>query len=283
MTHTHALALGSRWLKHSQSPELDAEVLLAKLTRASRSQLLARGNQAVPWPTLVTYVWLLLRARRGRPIAYLVGAREFYGRSFKVTPATLVPRPETEILVEQALATIRANSSLNQVVDVGTGSGCIAITLALELPRLTVYASDASGAALTVARRNAKKYAVDERLQLLQGNLLEPFIQRHLLTPLTLVVANLPYLRPAEYIRALRFEPRSALVGGVDGITLYRELFLQLKALTPEQQPRVILLEVHPVTAAKVAALAKNIFPACQVQLTPDLSHNLRVLGLSLA
>jgi len=261
MTHTELLKLGSRWLRASQSAGLDAEVLLAHLTSQNRSQLLTRGSDVLSWPTVLAYIWLLIRARSGVPIAYLVGYREFYGRRFKVNRATLIPRPDTEILVEQALATVRAHSALDTIVDIGTGSGCIAITLTLELPRLHTYASDVSTAALVVAKENAEQYGVSQRLQLFCGNLLEPLVKNKLLTPTTLIVANLPYLRPHELNHTLHFEPRGALVGGADGFALYRELFLQLKALPPEQQPHLVLLEVHPPTAAQVMALAQNSFP----------------------
>ena len=282
MTAEKLLQLGSRWLKRTSSPQLDAEVLLAHVTGQTRSHLLANTQAPVGLFAVLSYFWLLGQAWRGTPIAYLTGEREFYGRTFKVTKATLVPRPETELLVNEVITTIHAHGSLGTVVDIGAGSGCIAITLALELPRLKVYAGDVSPRALTVARSNTLRYGLGSHLHLLCGNLLEPFIQGKLLTPTTLVVANLPYLRPAEYSGGLRFEPRGALVGGADGLALYRRLIMQLNQLSPAERPKWMVLELHPPTAAHVVALVKNTFPSCHTELRNDLSGRPRVLNVQL-
>ncbi len=283
MTYGTLLESGGRRLQRSTSPELDAEVLLAYVTKEPRASLLAHPKTPVSLGKTLHYLYLSWRARRGVPIAYLTHARQFYGRTFGVTAAVLVPRPDTEILVEQAIKTIRTNNSITQVVDIGTGSGCIAVTLAVELPRLHAYATDTSRAALQVAEQNAATHGVASRVRFLQGNLLEPVVAGGILNSNTLVVANLPYLQTHEYTRVLHFEPRGALVGGSDGLELYQALLHQLQHLPARERPQLVLLELHPPTAAQVTALAKNIFPDCQATTTPDLAGLPRVLSLTLA
>jgi release factor glutamine methyltransferase len=220
----------------------------------------------------------------GIPIAYLTHQREFYGRIFNVTRATLVPRPETEVLVEEALRVLRANHNLTNIVDLGTGSGCIAITLSLELPNRTVTATDESAAALAVAQHNAQRLGA-EHIHFLHGSLLQPL--RALLSSdfgqHTVLVANLPYLSPNEYRGNLRFEPRSALVSGHDGLNLYRQLFQELSALPESRRPSYVVLELHAPQADTLIELTKNTFQQCDVQVTPDLAALPRVLTIRLA
>jgi len=170
-------------------------------------------------------LWLKERTE-GKPLAYLSNRRDFYGRTFYLDERVLIPRPETELLVEEVISMAQKMYRGDcAIADIGTGSGCIAITLALELPRARLWATDLSGSALEVARRNALDHAVEGRITFLEGDLLDP-----LPGPVDLLVANLPYVSSAWLAGelSLAFEPRQALDGGKDGTDLLRRLMLLL-------------------------------------------------------
>lgn len=277
-----ALEQAQHDLGKSTSPTLDAEVLLAHVLHVERGYLLAHREKRLNPVAVIRYRWLVARRQHGIPLAYLVGYKDFYGRRFKVNRATLIPRPETEGLVERALSLARQHG-LDNIIDVGTGTGCIAISLAAELTNISVMACDVSARALVVARRNARAHGVYTRLQLLRGNLLEPAIRLGLMTARSLVVANLPYLTPREVQGEITFEPRGALVGGADGLACYRTLLQQLAALPPEQWPGWLVLEVHPPTINELLALLKNILPKSQAGVNSDLAGLPRILTVALA
>ncbi|MBI5466147.1 MAG: peptide chain release factor N(5)-glutamine methyltransferase [Candidatus Kerfeldbacteria bacterium] len=277
------LAAG-RLAKYSASPALDAEVLLSYVLKKDRAWLLAHDQNRLPLLSQLRYRWLIRRRRQGIPVAYLTHSKEFYGRPFYVNRHVLIPRPETELLLEQALGTIRANSSIEKVIDVGTGSGCMAVTLALEAPAIKVMATDISPAAISLARRNAARYGLTDRLTFRRGHLLEPLITAgRSLSNDCLLVANLPYLRPAEVKDELRFEPRLALDGGADGLTCYRELLTQLRAVPQLQRPGWLVFEIHPPTAGSLVQLVKDVFPGIQVSVKNDYAGWPRVLSAHLA
>lgn len=230
MTVSETLSAAKARLQNiSDAPALDAErLLLVALGQTESSWLFAHPDFAIPQSQLEPFNTALEQRCLGRPLAYIIGAQWFYGREFAVTPDVLIPRPETEQLVDKALAVMPAlRQKLGHplvVADIGTGSGCIAITLALEAtPNIiqTIYATDVSPAALDVARHNSKKFGTDPRITFLEGNLLEPLSGK----PLDLIVSNPPYVPSAEIAlahqspatRGLSFEPRLALDGGPDG------------------------------------------------------------------
>jgi release factor glutamine methyltransferase len=276
-----ALIIGSKLIANSASPRIDAEVLLAKILKISRSQLLTNGHKQSSIFLLLLYFRLILKRKLGYPIAYLTGYKEFYGRKFFVTKHTLIPRPETEILIEETLKIIKQDTGINTVIDIGTGSGCIAITLALEAPQLKIYATDISQPALSVAKRNAKLYSLDSKINFKHGNILNPILNT--LSPQTIIIANLPYLLPNEYKDEIKFEPRQALVSGQDGLEHYRELLNQLTTLKPDHLPRWLLLEAHPPTLNELKKTTANIFPKSQISIIPDLAGLPRVFVLRLA
>ena len=193
---------------------------------------------------------------RREPLAYVLGSREFYGLDFRVTPAVMVPRPETETLVEEALAWARARSAPITVADVGTGSGCIVVSLAVHLPDARFLATDVSPAALAVAEENARRHGVAGRVRLLPGHLLEP-----LPGPVDLVVANLPYI-PRGRIDSLQpevrdHEPREALDGGPDGTDLLRPLLRQAGAYL--RPGAALMLEIDEEQGATMAQAARGL------------------------
>jgi release factor glutamine methyltransferase len=219
---------------------------------------------------------LLRRRGRGEPIAHLTGRREFYGRSFRVSPAVLIPRPETETLVERALKVAREQGGELRIADLGTGSGCLACTLAAELPGATVIASDVSAAALTVAAENAEALGVADRVLFVEGGWTEGLV-----ADLDLVVSNPPYVTSAEMEelpRDVTFEPRLALDGGPDGLDAYRDL---LPAVA-ERAPRVswVGLEVDSRRADAVAEISRRVWPEAAIVIVDDLTHRPRVVEI---
>ncbi len=226
--------------KGSSSPRLDAEVLLAHCLGTDRAGLYARSHIEPDAATLEKYLSLVVRRGHGEPVAYLTGVREFMGLDFNVTPAVLIPRPETELLVETALGiienTIRGRFPVSHIstgipqpviVDVGTGSGAIAVSLASRLPGAKIYAVDISPEALAVARINAERHGVTDRMDLFCGDLLVP-LPGKLTGGVDLITANLPYIPSGDMDGLMpdvaRFEPHTALDGGEDGLQFYRRL-----------------------------------------------------------
>jgi release factor glutamine methyltransferase len=205
---------------------LDAELLVRSVLGWSKAQWLTGSASAVP-PGIAEAVGVLARRRASRePMAYILGRREFWGLEFEVTPAVLVPRPETEIVVEQALRRLPQDQG-RTVVDVGTGSGCLAVSLAVERPDLRIAATDVSAAALAVARRNAALHGVRDRIQFHQASLLQPIGPG----AADLIVSNPPYVpagdRDTLQPEVGRFEPAEALFAGADGLSMIRALIVE--------------------------------------------------------
>ena len=225
MTRRQALAHARELLdRHKiEDSSLEAEILLKHTLKIDRTQLFTEIDSPLKKRQEDTYRTFIKRRIKGEPSAYITGHREFFGLDFFVDKRVLIPRPETEILVEQAIA--RAGNYQSPVmVDVGTGCGAIAVSLALHLPHAEIYAVDISKAALKVAIRNCLKYGVGDRVKLLIGDLLEPIP-----TLVDIIVANLPYVLTAEVpqVNTSGFEPPLALDGGTDGMDVIKRLCLQ--------------------------------------------------------
>jgi release factor glutamine methyltransferase len=251
---------------------LDATWLLEHASGLDRAQLLTRGDEPLGEDIRERFSALVLRRAAGEPIAYLIGTVGFYGRTFGVDERVLVPRPETEHLVEAVIADIRGRKKTGGVVvDVGTGSGAIAITLACELPELSVFGTDISADALAVARHNAARNLVFQHCTFLQGDLLAP-IQRF--RKVDVVVANLPYI-PAHAIpeapNPVGFEPRVALDGGPDGLDLYRRLLAQVPSVVAPGAS--LFLEAAPGTIDPLAALVEAAFPNAYIEVGEDYAN----------
>ncbi len=257
-----------------ETATLDTELLLAHARRETRSQLLATLGEYVPRETAEDLESLLKRRLAREPVAYIVGRREFWGRPFLVDQSVLVPRPETELLVERALKIAPPGSV---VADIGTGSGCIAVSVALDRPDLVVYAIDRSPEALAVARLNAAELGAEGKIRFLQGNLLDPLPER-----VDLIVANLPYVPTQELaeleLEVSSWEPRLALDGGPDGLDLVRQLITQLPSHV--KQPAACLLEIDPRQYEAVTELVRAALPAWSVKPLRDLSGRIRVAEL---
>lgn len=247
MSITEWLAENTKRLEKANiaTARLDALILLEDATGKDRARLLAHSDEILSVMILSQLQVAIERRTRHEPLAYIRCKSEFYGREFKVTPATLQPRPETETMIELLLRQVKSKKlTAGSIVDVGTGSGCLAITAKLELPERIVIATDINTDALGVARQNSQKLGAD--VEFYQGNLLQPLIglQSLTLSPF-IVLANLPYVPDNHTInQAAMQEPRTAIFGGPDGLDLYRELFRQLES--GEWQVMNILTESLP-------------------------------------
>ncbi len=245
----------TEWLgtKGGESPRLDAEVLLAHVRGCQRIMLYTAFDEVMAEEPRTRFRELVRRRGAGEPVAYLVGNREFFSLSFAVTPAVLIPRPETESVVVRAIDLGRGVAS-PRIADVGTGSGAIAITLAKHLPRATIVASDVSTAALTVARSNAERHAVADRIALVEANLMDnPALDG----PWDVIVSNPPYVRESEFSALPRdvrdHEPRGALVAGPRGVELIERLAAE--AATRLAPGGWLVVEAGPLVAADVEAI----------------------------
>jgi len=250
----------ARWGESVATPRTAALLLLEEAWRLAaptavpptRAQLLAFGERRLGGAALRWFRAAIDRHAAGEPIAYLLGEVGFFGRSFSVDRRVLIPRPESEHLIDAVLAVA---PTPHRVLDVGTGSGALAVTIAAESPLVRVTAIDRSADALLVARGNAERHGVASRIDFLEGDLLAPLEQCEQVT-FDAVVANLPYLPSADcpaFPHPTAFEPRLALDGGIDGLALYRRLLAQL---APYVHPgTVVLCEAAPPTLTALEEL----------------------------
>ncbi|MDQ4076199.1 MAG: peptide chain release factor N(5)-glutamine methyltransferase [Chloroflexota bacterium] len=260
---------------------LDAEVLLGAVLGLSRAQVLARLHTTMRRHERGPFVALIHRRKRGEPVAYILGKKEFYGRDFMVDQRVLIPRPETEELVDRCLDTLEGIPA-PRVADIGTGSGAIAVTLVAEHNDLVVVATDVSAEALSVARENARRYGVAGRIDFREGSLLEPLFD---LPPFDLIVANLPYVGTDE-LELLEpdvreYEPYTALFAGPEGLDLFPAFFKQLRDNTVLKPEGVVLLEIGYAQGAALARLARSYFPEARtIAVHKDLAHHDRFVEL---
>ena len=284
------IAQSLAWATHdlratSETPRLDAELLLAYVLGWARARLLAEGRLALTEAQANAFYELVTRRTALEPVAYLIGHKEFYGIDFLIDRRALMPRPETELLVELALDVARTENqkprtdisgsvlgSRFSVLDLGTGSGAIAIALARHLPEARIVAIDISPDALALARQNVARHGLTERVRLLQGDLFGPLTE-----PVDMIVSNPPYTILADIDEGVRrYEPHLALDGGADGIDLYRRLLGQAPDYL--RPGGVILLEIGATQAAVVMDLARRAFPAAIISAHQDLAGRDRVV-----
>jgi release factor glutamine methyltransferase len=247
-------------------------MLLAHVLDTSRATLVAHPERTLTNNQLTNYQTLVRRRASGYPLPYLTGSVEFYSLTFEVTPEVLIPRPETETLVDLALA-----RRPETVVDVGTGSGCIAVALAMHLPQATVHAIELSPATLAVARRNAERHGVADRVDLMVGDVLSPRPG-----PADLIVSNPPYIATgdcASLPTSIRdHEPRLALDGGPDGLAIVRRLLAQAPAVL--KSGGAILIEIGADQGEAASRLARTYFSQARVRIHPDLAGRDRVVEI---
>lgn len=265
----------AQWREVTDAEPLDADLLLAHVLDLPRAALLARPEAALTRAQADRFAALVMRRAKGTPVAYLIGRHPFYDRDFLVTPDVLIPRPETEHLIEAALTWARGRGPL-RVADVGTGSGAIAVTLAAHLPDARVHAIDRSAAALAVAQQNAERAGVARHVTFHQGDLLAPLLVSS--EPLDLIAANLPYIPSAELaaLDVARHEPALALDGGPDGLDVIRRLLAQAPRTLAANG--LMLLELGAGQGAQAAALAAEQFPGAAIVVLADYAGHDRVL-----
>jgi release factor glutamine methyltransferase len=283
LTVKEALEFGCRFLseKGAALPRLDAEQLLAAAIGSNRTFLFAHPERLLSSQEEEKLrAWLDLRGE-GCPIQHLLGYQEFYGRSFTVSPAVLIPRPETELLVAASLEILQACPAPRvHALDLGTGSGCIAVSLACESPCLRVTATDLSASALEVARHNADRHGCSGRIEFLQGDLLAPVRGRH--NGYHLIVSNPPYVaRHCDRIdpAVARYEPESALFAGETGLEFYARILEEAGGVLKSEG--YLVLELGLGLAESVVQISRR-FGWSSVELRKDLAGIDRCLVLSL-
>lgn len=271
-----ALDMGRRTLsKISETPSLDTQLLLCQVLERERAWLLAHLDAELNMPAGQRFLEMLARCEAGEPLPYVLGWKEFYGRRFRLDEHVLIPRPETELMVEKALEFLGSRTAGSLVADVGTGSGCVAVTLVAEAPVAGVVATDLSLPALHVARTNAYQHGVAERIQFIQADILSPFSGTF-----DLICANLPYI-PEPRLAILdvaQREPRLALDGGEDGLKLIRRLIRSLPHRL--QRSGQACIEIDQGQGELVLELSRNVLPHAQMRVHKDLAGLERLLVL---
>jgi release factor glutamine methyltransferase len=276
VTIRDALADASTRLRDAgvATPQLDAELLLAHACGTTRTRLLTSMHDELPARAGGVFSDFAARRLRREPLAYIVGHQEFWSLDLTVTPAVLIPRPETERLVEIALA-FAAAAPCVRIADVGTGSGCIAIALATELSNVEICATDASVPALAIARANATRLGVTDRVRFASGDLLTPIVDA---APFDLICSNPPYVATtdADSLQPeLSYEPASALFAGNDGLAVIRCLLSQARPLLTRHG--ALLIEIGFGQAEAVRALAEAA-GFTRVEIVDDYAGIPRVL-----
>lgn len=260
------------WLadKGFDSARLEAELLLAHVLQTERLRLYVDADKPLQDAEVDSFRELLKRRARGEPSAYITRAKEFYGIAFEVTPEVLIPRPETELIVDRARTLKPA-----RILDVGTGSGCIAVACAVRLPAAAVVATDISPAALAVAGRNAMGAGVSERVEFREGDLLEPIAENE---RFDLIVSNPPYVAPGAALPEVDLhEPHQALYAGADGLDILRRLIPAARSHLADGG--TLLVEIGEDQAVAVLALARPHF--AEAAVLPDLAGLPRLLVAS--
>jgi len=270
---TWLASLHSRLDTASDTPGLDSQLLLARVLGQPRSLVLAHPEAVLASDQAAELEALAARLQAGEPLPYVLGHWEFFGLDFEVTKDVLIPRPETELLVEKALGWLHGHPAGRRLADVGTGSGCIGISLAVNVPDLQVTATDVSCPAVDLACANARRLGVDGRVKCFCSDLLPADRGAF-----DLIVANLPYI-PTGTLRGLRVfgrEPTLALDGGMDGLELIRRLLTEVPGRL--QSPGLLLMEIEASQGDRVLSLAYDTFSEAEIHLHQDIAGRDRLL-----
>jgi release factor glutamine methyltransferase len=270
-------ACGLLTASHVGDAAFEADLLLRYTLSLDRATLLAGLDEPMSAGDESAYEYNVQRRARGQPTAYITGVREFYGLEFCVDDGVLIPRPETELLVERALEQAGQHAA-PVIADIGTGCGAIAVSLAVKVPPASLIATDISQRALTTARCNCERHQVVNRVKLHLGDLLEPLTQ-----PVDILVANLPYVRTVDlrHVNTDGWEPRLALDGGMDGLDVIRRFCLNVPGLV--KPGGSLMLEIGVGQAAAVVDLLEPGFPSASIRVYPDLGGIDRVVCLTLS
>ena len=278
MTLKQALNQANRSLvaNNIEDAHLECELLLRHALQISRIQLYTELDYELDHEQESRFWNLIKRRLCGEPTAYITGHREFYGLDFYVNPNVLIPRPESELLVENAVK-LAKNYPVSIIADIGTGCGAIAISLALNILQAKIYATDISVSALEIAQFNCQKHRVGDRIHLLRGDMLKPLPE-----PVNLIVANLPYVKQSELqqVNPANFEPLLALNGGSDGLEKIHQLCCQVSGKLCSQG--FLLLEIGQGQGRAITTFLHSLFPSAKIEVTPDLGGIDRMVSLTI-
>lgn len=263
--------------KSSDTPNLDSQILLASTLEKPRAWVISHSEEKLSKFENARFQAGIISLVEGTPLPYIIGKWEFFGLEFFITPDTLIPRPETELMVEHALQWLDDHPGHRIAADIGTGSGCIAVALAKNSTDLSILASDISYSALKIAVKNSKMHEVDERIQFVESDLLPPLAIQY-----DMICANLPYI-PAQTLTTLRIfghEPDLALNGGEDGLDYITQLLTISPAYTKPEA--ILLVEIDSSQGREVLSIANECFPSAEISLLPDLARNDRLIKIQL-
>lgn len=271
---------------------VDAEIILAHIIKKTREFVFAHPEYTISPKQRETFLQAIAMRSKHKPVAQITGIKEFYGLDFIVNKYTLIPRPETELIVDAALQEIRTNPSKKTVVaDIGTGSGNIIISIANVTKNLPMqfFGIDISPDALLIAKKNARRHKLKNHIRFLHGSLLAPLIENlklKLENSKVIITANLPYLSKYIYKSTpedvKKYEPKTALYSPEEGLQHYRKLLEQVKKLMKNEKTSVILFfEISPEQKKLLPALIKSILPTANIEFQKDLAGKWRICKIS--
>jgi len=265
--------------KALESPRLSAELLLSSVLEMKRIELYTNFDRPVAKPQLDRLHELVKRAAQHEPLAYLVGRCEFYSLELDITRDCLIPRPETELLVERAIEFLRTRTGSQLLCDLCTGSGCIAVAIARNFPDAQIIATDISDAALAVAARNVEKHRLTDRVKLLCGDLFDPIVPHPDTAKFDLIVCNPPYVSTAEFetldknIR--EHEPKLALLAGIDGLDVYQRILERVDDFLKDNA--ALILEIGCARGRAVKQLLEKTGIFTEIKIEKDHQNNDRI------
>jgi release factor glutamine methyltransferase len=265
--------------KGIDSPRLSAELLLSHIVGLKRIELYTQFDKAIAKEQLDRLRNLVKRAGQKEPVPYLVGKTEFYSLELDITPDCMIPRPETELLVERAIEFLRTRTGEQFVCDLCTGSGCIAVAIARNYPDCRIIATDISDAALSVAARNIEKHQLKERIRLLCGDLFDPLAPQLDVDKFDLIVCNPPYVSAAEFEKLDKnvkdYEPKLALFAGDDGLDVYRRIIEKADSFL--KSDAALMLEVGYNQGQAVRELFEQVGIFVEITIEKDVHDNDRI------
>ena len=266
--------------KGVDSPRLSAELLLSHILQMQRIELYTHFDKPVTKEQADRLQELAKRAGESEPIAYLIGRTEFYSLELEISPACLIPRPETELLVERAIEFLRKRTGIQFVCDLCTGCGCIAVAIAKNFSHANIIATDISDAALEIAAKNIEKNNLQNRIKLLCGDLFDPIVPHLDVEKFDLIVCNPPYVSATEFEKLDKnvkdYEPKTALYAGADGLDIYRKIIRQVDDfLKPDG---AIMLEIGYGQGQTVKELLEQTGAFSEIGIEKDFHNNDRIV-----
>lgn len=266
--------------KKVDSPRLSAELLMCSVLSMSRIELYTQFDKIISKDNLDKLHKLVKRAAENEPVAYLIGKTEFYSIELNINKTCLIPRPETELLVERAIDFLRGRGGKQIVCDLCTGCGCIAVAIAKNFQDCEIIATDISSEALETAEQNVKKFKLADRIKLLRGDLFEPFIPQIETVKFDLIVCNPPYVNAADYTELAKnvkdYEPKEALYGGIDGLDIYRRIAQRVDDFLKADSS--LIMEIGYSQGPAVRKLLEKTQVFSQIQVEKDFNNNDRIV-----